>query len=391
MDAEAEREVVPGGPLPVQGLRVREHVGVAVDERGGEEDALPLADRRPVHLDVLDREALQPLGDGEEAQQLLDHDGRRGLPRAQRRQLTGVAQQGERAERDHVRGRLVSGDEQDQGEGDEVLPAHGSVRTVPVDQLVQQPLPRIGAFAVDQRAEVLLQFDAGRVHVVRARTAQEPARTALEERVVGVGHAEEGADHHGRHRQREVGDQFGRRPLPLHGVQQPVHRLLDTGAQRGDPFHGEARDEHPALGVVLGVVDAEQGHTPLPGLREPLGRDGEGGVGAVGGESGVGQEAAGQGVSGDGPDRASVVERDPAQRPVRAQRFVPGGRVVGALAVLRERWGGGRFGGGAGEGGVLAGRFRRGFRHGIGRLAVLGDRSGAGRSGPHTQLDASGT
>lgn len=277
----------------------------------------------------------------------------------------------------------MPGDEQDHGERDEVVAVDGPVRVVPVDQLVQEPLPRLHPLAVDQGAQIVLQLDPGLVHIGRARTPQEPPRAALEELVVGVRDTEERADHHRRHRQREVGDQLGRRPLPFHRVQEPVHRFLDAGAQRGDPLHGEARDEHPALGVVLGVVDAEQSHSPTLHVREPLGRNREVGMGAVGGQSRIRQQPTGQGVAGDRPDRTSVEEGDPAQRPVRAQLFVPGGRVVGALAVLRERCRGGSSGRRAGESGVLAGRFRRGFRHGSGRLAVLGDRGGAGRSAPH--------
>lgn len=189
----------------------------------------------------------------------------------------------------------MPGDEQDHGERDQLLPADRSVRVVAVDQLVEEPLPRFRTLAVDQRAQVLLQFVAGPVDVGGAGAAQEPLRALLEELMVGVRHAQQRADHHRRHRQGVRAHQLGGRTLPFHRVEQPVHGLLDAGAQRADPLHGEARDEHPALDVVLGIVDAEESDAALLHIREPRGRDGEVGVGAVGGQPGIGQQPHGPG------------------------------------------------------------------------------------------------
>ncbi|GAA3208113.1 hypothetical protein GCM10020256_04320 [Streptomyces thermocoprophilus] len=165
--------------------------------------------------------------------------------------------------------------------------------------------------------------------------------------MVGVRHAQEGADHHGRHRQRERGDQVGRRALRDHRVEASVDDALDLGAQGVGALEREARGEPAALGAVLGVVDAEQGDAAAACGVEAGGGRREAGVGAVARQAGVREQGAGRGVAGDQPDLAAVEEGDAGQGAGGAQRVVGGGRVVGAGAVLREGEGGGL---GAGDG-----------------------------------------
>jgi hypothetical protein len=72
-------------------------------------------DRPAVDLDVLQGDpAASRVGDGEVAQQFLDRAGdQRGvLGVAQGGELVGVLEQCERAERDHVGGRLMAGGQQ---------------------------------------------------------------------------------------------------------------------------------------------------------------------------------------------------------------------------------------------------------------------------------------
>jgi hypothetical protein len=97
----------------------------------------------------------------------------------------------------------------------------------------------------------------------RQRGVQQPHGAFLEFGAVGVGHAEQFADHQRRHRQREVRHQVRR---PGGGFQVVERRLDDLGDPRlqpAHPAHGELRGQHPAQPRVLRRVEADQ----LPGTQ----------------------------------------------------------------------------------------------------------------------------
>jgi hypothetical protein len=213
---------------------------------------------------------------------------------------------------------------------------------LPVDQVVQQTGARLPLLAVDQLAEVRLQPVAGVEYVGGLRAAQQPSRLRLEEVVVGVGDAEQGADHHGRHGQCEGAHQVRRRALGGHRVEPFVHDLPDAWPEFGGPLEGEVPDDHPPLGAVLGVVDAQQGRSAVADPGEALGGGGEAGPVAVGRQTRVGQQRAGGGVPADEPGLAAVEEGDPGQGAFGAQCVIGGGRVVGAGPALGEDDGCGR-------------------------------------------------
>jgi hypothetical protein len=229
-------------------------------------------------------------------------------------------------------------DQQDDRQGDHVLTVELAVAQLLVDEFVEHTVAGLALllFAVDQLADVQLELVAGVEGVGGRRAAQQAPGPAFEEVVVGVRDAEQRADHRGRHGQREGAHQLGGRPLGHHRVDPFVHDLLDARAQRGGAFEGEARDHHPPLGAVFGVVDAQQCGLPVPYGREARRRGGEVGPGPVGGQARVGQQGAGGGMSADQPRRAAVEEGDPGQRPGGAQGVVGGRRVVGTGSALGE-------------------------------------------------------
>ena len=131
-------------------------------ERGREDDAVAGPDRLSADLDVLLGHPQHAVRDGQEPHQLLDggrHQARLG---PQLGQLLGVLEQGEGAERDHVGGRLVAGDQQDHDEPDQLLAGPARRRAAaPSTSSSSTPSPGFFSLAVDQLAEVLLQLVAG--------------------------------------------------------------------------------------------------------------------------------------------------------------------------------------------------------------------------------------
>ncbi len=233
-------------------------------------------------------------------------------------------------------------DQQDESHGDQALAVECAVAQLPVDQVVQQTGASVLLLAVDQLTEVRLQPVAGVEHVGGLRAAQQPPRLGLEEVVVGVRDAEQGADHHGRHGQREGGHQVRGRALGDHRVEPFVDDLLDPWPEFDGPLEGEVPDDHAPLSAVFGVVDAEQGRSAVADPGEPLGRGGKAGPVAVGRQARVGQQRAGDRVPADQPGLAAVEEGDAGEGALGAQRVVGGGRVVGAGPALREGDGCGR-------------------------------------------------
>lgn len=241
--------------------------------------------------------------------------GRYDVPaHAQPRQLLRVLEEGEGAQRDHVRGRLVAGDEQDLGQLDQLVTVHGPRFELPGGQFVQQPLAPFGPLALDERPEVVVQGFPRGVHLGDPGAAQQLERLGLEELVIAVRDAEQRTDHHRGDGQREGAHQIRGSALRDHRVQQPVDGLLDPGAQGGGPFEREARDQHPALGVVLGVVHAEELDASSAAPGQPCGEHRESGVLAVGREPWVDEECPGLGMSGHQPDPAAVEEGGGRQR-----------------------------------------------------------------------------
>ena len=111
MGAGAERDVLVLRPAHVEAVGVGELRRIAVGGCQQQVDPLPPADLGAVHLQIDLGQARRQLNRAVVAQDLLDRRGhqRRIVPDPPH--LVGVAQQGQQAVADQVRGRLVAGDE----------------------------------------------------------------------------------------------------------------------------------------------------------------------------------------------------------------------------------------------------------------------------------------
>ncbi|MGW4845188.1 hypothetical protein [Nocardia brasiliensis] len=212
-----------------------------------------------------------------------------------------------------------------------------AVRQLLRNQARQQPGAGLGLRPGDQSVQVDGEIAPRGDSTLRGRRLHQPPAGVLEEFVVLIRHAEQPADHHGRHRQREPADQVGGRPGGEQVVEEAVHDLLDIGAHGLDPFQGELADQHPPLGAVFRRIHADESR--FTRLKDPEARrnGGEVRVRAVGRQAWIGEQGAGGFVFGDHPGLRAVEERHLVQRILLvAQLRVLLGQAIRAGAVARE-------------------------------------------------------
>jgi hypothetical protein len=238
-----------------------------------------------------------------------------------------VAEQLPPADPGEVDGGLVAGvEEQDHGADELVL---GEL-VAAVDHLGEggdQVVGRPGPPVPRQPAQVLGELGCrpgrdlarvrGRVDLVHAADLGRPGP---QQRPVGLGHAQQVADHGHRQRLGQPGDQ-----VASAGLGQPVDQPVDpawTGRGAARPSGGERLGHQPAQPGVVGrfavqhaVADQVPERAQLLGLLGPahLGVAGHVQVGAA--EAAVAQQGVDVGVVGDQPVVAAGVVQDPAGRP----------------------------------------------------------------------------
>ena len=168
VDAVAEGQVTAGLAVDVQGVGVLEALRVAVGGQQRDDDGRSLADRLAAELDVLRGVAVEDVGDGQVAHELLDGVGHQVRVGAQLGQLLGVLQEREGAQCQHVGGGLVAGEQQQEGDADQLL--DGEV--VVAGQVGQDVVAGVGALARDQFGEVRGQSRRTRPSSPRASTSR---------------------------------------------------------------------------------------------------------------------------------------------------------------------------------------------------------------------------
>ena len=212
MPAVAEAELLAGiaGEVEPVGFGV----GGRVPVRRGQvdDDAFAGANGLAADLDVVDgHPALTVLDDRQVAHQLFCgvRDELRIVGIAKERSLFGVLQQGEYADADHVRSRLVAGDQQSGAQLGRFLDADLACGH-PFSEVGNSILGGVFHLLLDQVDQVLVEAHRPLLTFFGGRVAGESdVGVVLEELVVLVGDAEHLADHLGRHRQRELGDDVG--------------------------------------------------------------------------------------------------------------------------------------------------------------------------------------
>jgi hypothetical protein len=250
VDAVPERQVGAGGPAEVQPVGVGIALGVAVCGRQRERDGLPGPDGAPCQLDVLLGHAHRPdVGDGEVAKELLGRLLRQAGVVAQPGCLVGVLQQQEGAQAEHVGGGFVPGRQQQQAHAGQLL----VVELATADQPAEQVVAGLGALAGDQLGEVGHDVrGALRALLGREVEVDRGAGGLLEPPAVGVGHPQQLANDHGRHRQRERLHQVDRRAVVGHPLQVLLDDLGDARLELPHPPGGELAGDQPAVAGVVG-------------------------------------------------------------------------------------------------------------------------------------------
>lgn len=349
MGAVTEGEV-PGGPAAdVEPVGAGEPARVPVGGLYGDGHRLPRPDQLALHLDVLQRGPQQRVGHAEIAQQLLR--GRSGEIRvgAQGVQLTGVGQQGEDAEAEHVRRGVEPGGEEQPADPGQLLVAEaggggsgggeaagpGAGCGAGRGEVAEQVVGGLGPLGEDEFTDVPEQPRVGLVPGPGVdRLVEDDLDQPQKAPPVGVGHAEQLADHQRGQGPREGLDQVGRGSGPLHGVQAVGGEPLDTTGQLTHPAHGEATGEQSAVAGVLRGVEAEDvpdgRRRQFP--RRAFHRHRQVQEFVAGAEARIGQHRAGRRVPGDQPAHVPVGVTQTADGPV-AQRGERGGRIEGAADV----------------------------------------------------------
>src|SRR3569833_487296 len=269
VQAEAEGDLAAGVTMDVQLGGVVERLFVPVGRECDRDDALALADQFAADLDVGHRDPRGgQVGDREVAQELLGHvRGQVGVA-LELGELVGVLQQGHRAQRDHVRAGLMPGDEQQPGHAGELVVVVPPGLLIPHHQTAEQVLSRVLPLVGDELAEVVLELhEAGHPVLGGAGPAHHHLGVLVEEVVVLQGHAEQCADHRGRHRQGELLDEVDRRLLGEHRGEALVDDLLDARAHLPHPPVGELGGDHLPVRRVLRRVHAEERRVRLELLR----------------------------------------------------------------------------------------------------------------------------
>ncbi len=315
-------------------MGIGEALGVAVGGVVRQDDRRTGLDGLAAQLDVLQRRPHERLGDAQIPQQLLHGPvGERGIG-AQRGQLRRVAQQGEGAQRQHVRGGVEPRRQQDQGDTPQLL-----VGQVAVGEVTEHVVGGVRALGGHQLREVVLGRGVGRYLVlVACLPAEERVDLLLEGAPVLVRHPQQLTDHDGGDGLGERGHQVRRRPGLLHGVQVVGGDLLDALGEQSHPPYGELAHQRFPIAPVLWLVHEQE----LAGRRR---RDLH--AGDVDGrvehellaraEPRVGQDRPDQVVSGDQPAGFSAGEGVAADRAVLAGLDQLLGRVKGTAGLTRGR------------------------------------------------------
>ncbi len=266
MDAEAEPEVVVGGPGDVEPLRSVELLGVVVARRqeqhgevpGGELDAAELAGLGEGPAGELDR--------GDVTQHLLHAAADDRRVAAEALELVGMLQQSQRPARDEVDRRLVPGhQQQDAGREQLGLAQHGAPVLGP-HQPAEQVLPRVAPALGQDLEEVLGELEhrlapGGDDLLGEQEVGIEPpgqrVGPLLEPVVVLDRHPEQVTDHPDGQRVGERLEQID--PVGLQGrVQQLVDGLLGPLPQRLHHLGGEGLGHQPPQPGVVGRVPEEE-------------------------------------------------------------------------------------------------------------------------------------
>ena len=213
--------------------------------------------RRSADRDVGARDARErDLHDREVAEQLVDERVDRGVVGDQRAPQLRVAEQHDRAERQHARGGLQPAGEQAVGQARELVV--GDVVAVLAHQHAEHAVAGLRALALDHVEQV---GEGLRDRAERAFDAAEEVeaggRQALEIGPVLVRHAQQLADRQRGDRQREALHQVHLTALGGdlgHLVELARDDRVDPGSEAAQPVPGELRGEHLAQAGVCGWV-----------------------------------------------------------------------------------------------------------------------------------------
>jgi hypothetical protein len=205
--------------------------------------------------------------------------------------LLGVAQQGDGPVADQAGGGVVSGDDQLEDRGEQLLLRQCTVALRGDDEVGHEIHARLRALAVEQRGEVA--GDAVRGRHGRGRRLRPGVRgeqvgePAAQIGPVRLRDPEQLADHRERQREREARHQVDRlvRTAGRQRGEQVVHDRPDPGLQCGDSLRGERGHRQPPQPGVVRRVDGE--HVageggPGQALRDDLTAVGERGVHVLG-------------------------------------------------------------------------------------------------------------
>ena len=199
-----------------------------------------------------------------------------------------MAKERERAVADQVHRRLVTGDEEEDARGEQLLLAQLVARLLRGDEAGQHVGPRLGAAPRDEIAEVVGELVAsgeaplGHLGVRRQPDGVEPPRDVepprLEPLAVLERHAEHLADDGDGQGVGEVLDEV-HPALVLDAVEQAVDDLLDVGAQDVHHARGEGlADEAAQARVVGGIAIEHRQARPRHGKAEARGHEGGDGL-----------------------------------------------------------------------------------------------------------------
>jgi len=119
-------------------------------------------------------------------------------------EVLGMGEQHEDAEIDSVDGGLVPGEQQAGGERGQVGVGEGGVGDLAGDEVGDDVLARLDTLGRGELRHVPGELHLGHARVVPAAHPADPVRQAREVPAVGVGHAEQLADHGDREREGQV-------------------------------------------------------------------------------------------------------------------------------------------------------------------------------------------
>ncbi len=245
--------------LDVEPVDVGAERRVAVGHRDRADDLLPGLDQLSGHDHVLDGGARgRRVGDGQEAQQFVDHAVHVLLGvRQQDGELVRVFQEGQHAEADHAGDVVEPGEHHQAADAEQFLVVE--VVAVVADELADEPLVRVLALPFDQRAQVAGGVRLGGGPVLAAAVLlQLPLVLDEELAPVVAGHAEQFAQDGAGDRARVEVHEVGGLPVALHGVQAAFRDLFGHRLEPLDAAHRELRCEHLAEPGVLGLVVVHQ-------------------------------------------------------------------------------------------------------------------------------------